>query len=221
MNKVVSCLTGLWLLTGSWIAQAANYADLTATTLPSMQQVQAAALRELGLDVEELSVSRARIRASMLLPEVELRLIDAQRNSTERIYGGSSVMGGPLDVETERRVQTDENSWPQEYGVFFSWDLSKLLFHEEEIDAMELKARCTETRIRASEIRYKFLEDLTDWYFELKELLLTMETEKAYAASPKVQMNKEKLACLLDSLTGNLITRSLANPSASASSDGE
>lgn len=221
MKKAVFCLTGLLLLAGSRVAQGADYEGLTVATLPSMQAVQEAALREMDLDVDERGVSLVRIRASMLLPEVEVRLIDAQENSTERIYGGSSVMGGPLDVETERRVKTDENDWPQEYGLFFIWDLSRLLFHEEEIDAMELNARYAETRIRASEIRYKFLEDLTDWYFELKELLLTMETEKAYAASPKAQMNVEKLAFLLDSLTGNLITRSLAQASVSAGVDSE
>lgn len=220
MKKAVFYLTGVWLLAGCLSVQAADYSGLTAETLPSIELVTKEALHELDLEIDEKTVSRARIRASILFPEVELRLIDSQENSTERIYGGSSVPGGPLDVETERRVQTDENDWPQEYGVFFIWDLSKLLFHEEELDAFELEARYAEVRVRAAETRYKFIDDLADWYFELKEVLLTMETDRTYAASPKVQMRKEKLAFLLDSLTGNLISDRLARagdaPSAAA-----
>lgn len=209
MKKVVFYLTGLLLLAGSRVAQGADYEGLTIETLPPIQRVTAAALQKMDLDINERSVSQARIRTSVLLPKMTLRLIDQQDNSMERIYTGSSTPGGPLDVETERRVQTDGNDWPQEYGLYFTWDLSKLVFHPEELDSIELETRYAEVKVRAAETRYKFLDDLADWYFELKELLLTMETEKAYAASPKVQMRKEKLAFLLDSLTGNLISRSL------------
>lgn len=216
-----------------------DYAQLTLRSLPPVQGVTEAAMQELPEVLANTHDWVKRIRRSALFPEVELRLyaleeledqwvvfdsVETERISghseSEEIYTGSTTPGGPLNVMTERREIDQEGetrtthkgkdsyrsgsdeTWLHEYGLFLTWDLSKLVFHEEEMEAAEL-------HVRHAEFRYKFIDDVVDWYYELKETLMYLEDE-AYASSPKMHIQKEKLAFLLDSLTGDYISGWLA-----------
>lgn len=102
--------------------------------------------------------------------------------------GYSQTDEGPTSIALGDRAH-----WVNQYGIMLSWDLSRLIFREEELAV-------TQAEINKAEFRQSIRDQVVQTYFDLKEALLLLDTEN-YKTSVPVRMRKERLAYLLDAMT--------------------
>lgn len=87
----------------------------------------------------------------------------------------------------------DSSHWVNDYGVFLTWDLSRILFREEEVVVAGAEK---ERELFRESVRQQAIQT----YYDLKETLLLLENE-AYRASIPTKIKKERLAYMLDTMT--------------------
>jgi len=104
---------------------------------------------------------------------------------------------------------TDGTRWLENYSVRLAWDLSDLVFHNDELEAIV-------TQERVEEFRMEFIERVLRHYFNLKESLILMDEGDV---SVSTQMKKEFNLSILNALTDNFISAYAAIPSLHSSDE--
>ncbi len=95
----------------------------------------------------------------------------------------------------------DQAQWVNTYGIVLSWDLSRLVFRQEEMSVLRAD-------IDKEQFRQNVRQQVIQTYYDLKEALLLMQSD-TYKDSIPLRIRKERLAYLLDTLAdGALSTRS-------------
>ncbi len=114
-----------------------------------------------------------------------------RRTSDSR--SSSLTYSGPDSYATGERMR-----WVDEYGIAFTWDLSRLLFREEEmsIAGIEMDKESFRQNVRAQVIQA---------YYDLMETLLLLDSQ-TYRSSVPTQVKRERMAYLLDSLTDGALS---------------
>jgi hypothetical protein len=166
---------------------------LTLGSLPPMGTVVRKALSELPVTKEEYKKWKQRIRVSTLLPRLDVRYGKSERNfyQYER-------------VDPTRTIIVDNDvRWGDNYSFLFSWDLSRLVFHRDELQAAEIQRRLEDSRI-------KLIERITGYYSELQGSLVQLYNQDAKSNTIlKLKPQTEKLMNLarLNALTNNFICK--------------
>lgn len=112
----------------------------------------------------------------------------------------SSTTRGTTTTDEGRTsyARDDEARWLHDYGVYLSWDLSRLVFRSEELNV--LSAEMSKETFRDN-VRTQVITT----YYDLKESLLLLENEN-FKDSVQIKVKKERLAFLLDTITGGELT---------------
>lgn len=96
-------------------------------------------------------------------------------------------------------VLSEDLRWMDDYGVYLSWDLSRLIFRSEEINVIAAE-------IDKETFRQDIRSQVIETYYDLKESLLLLDSE-TYKDSIPTRIRKERLAFLLDTLTGGALSK--------------
>ena len=113
--------------------------------------------------------------------------------STTRISSESTTYGGPDSYATR-----EEARWVDEFGLYLSWDLSRVLFREEEISVVGAE-------LDKASFRQDVKAQVIDNYYSLVETLLLLDSA-TYRESVPTRVKRERLAYLLDSLTDGALS---------------
>ena len=92
----------------------------------------------------------------------------------------------------------ESTKWVDEYGLFLTWDLSRMIFQPEELNVAS--AEMDRENFRQN-VRLQVIQT----YYDLKESLLLLQSE-TYSASIPTRVRKERLAFLMDTLTGSALS---------------
>lgn len=124
--------------------------------------------------------------------------LDQSSSSGRKTTSGSfsqTESYGPDSYATSERTQM-----VSDYGVFLTWDLSRLIFQRDEIAVVS--AELDKEKFR-QDIRMQVIQT----YYELKESLLLLQNE-AYSNSLPQRIRKERVAYLLDTLSAGALSGS-------------
>jgi hypothetical protein len=114
--------------------------------------------------------------------------------SRDSVSSSSSVQDyGPDSV-----ALNDVDHWVSQYGIVLSWDLSRLIFRQEEVAVVQAE-------IDKEQFRQNVRQQVIQTYYDLKESILLLQNE-AYKDSVPVRIRKERLAYLLDTITGGALS---------------
>jgi hypothetical protein len=105
----------------------------------------------------------------------------------------STTYAGPQSYATG-----EDTKWVDEFGIFVSWDLSRVLFREEEIAVVGAE-------LDRESFRQTVKTQVIQAYYDLMEALMLLDSE-TYRASIPTQVKRERLAFLLDSLTDGALS---------------
>lgn len=112
---------------------------------------------------------------------------------TTRISSESTTYAGPESYATGERTR-----WLDEFGLYVSWDLSRVLFREEEISVVGAE-------LDKASFRQDVKAQVIDNYYSLVETLLLLDSA-TYRESVPTRVKRERLAYLLDSLTDGALS---------------
>ncbi len=105
----------------------------------------------------------------------------------------STTYSGPESYATG-----EDTRWVNEFGLYLSWDLSRVLFREEEISVVGAE-------LDRETFRQSVKEQVITAYYDLVEALMLLDNE-TYKASIPTQVKRERMAFLLDSLTDGALS---------------
>lgn len=125
------------------------------------------------------------------------------------VPGSSTESGSEKRSSTTRGTTTssegrdsyavsDKAHWLDEYGVYLTWDLSRIVFREEELGVLDAE-------LSKESFRDSMRTQVITTFYDLKETLMLLENEN-FKDSIQTQVKKERLAFLLDTLTGGELT---------------
>jgi len=156
---------------------------------PSVEDVQRAAAAQAGLDPERLRSWESRPRSSAWLPHLSLQASRTQRDT--RVVGVS----GTLESDYLRQTPGFE------VGLRASWELDRLLFAREEVNAAWTASRLRETRDER-------VRRATRLHFQRRRLLLQLAVEppREPLARAEREVQVEEITAELDALTGGLLS---------------
>lgn len=116
------------------------------------------------------------------------------RRSTSTSFTQTEKYGPDSYAKSER------TRWVNDYGVFLTWDLSRLIFQRDEIAVASAEIDKEQFR---QDIRLQVIQT----YYELKETLLLLQND-AYSNSLPQRIRKERVAYLLDTLSAGALSGS-------------
>ncbi|MBU0552148.1 hypothetical protein KKF91_05630 [Myxococcota bacterium] len=159
---------------------------------PSIQDVQAAALRFFNLDPSTVSSMRTRASFKALLPDVTVRY--ANRDSTVNANKFDLMLfpgEDPANID-------DANAAAQEIQVSGTWSLSRLAFNPEVLDVGSLAV-----------LQEGVLKEITRLYYTRRRLQvdLILDPPKDGATRLSKTLRIEEMTATLDAMTGNLFAR--------------
>jgi hypothetical protein len=131
--------------------------------------------------------------------------LPAGRNSTTSgdSNHGSSSTTGRRTADTSRQSLTlngpdsyatgEDMRWVNEYGICLTWDLSRIIFRQEEMSIVGIE-------MDKEKFRQEVKAQVIQAYYDLMESLLLLDSQ-TYRTSVPTQVRRERLGYLLDSLT--------------------
>jgi len=114
-------------------------------------------------------------------------------SKSQTTTGKTVTQSGPTSYGVD-----DQSHWVNDYGVFLTWDLSRILFREEEI---AVAAAEKEREMFRDSVRQQAIQT----YYDLKETLLLLQIDTHKESIP-VKIKKERLSYLLDTMTDGALT---------------
>lgn len=126
--------------------------------------------------------------------------ISVKNDSGGSSQRSSSRSSSVTDEGPDSFVRSEDLRWMDDYGVYLSWDLSRLVFRQEEISVVAAE-------IDKEKFRQDIRSQVIQTYYDLKESLLLLESD-SFKDSIPTRMRKERLAFLLDTLTGGALSGS-------------
>jgi hypothetical protein len=174
----------------------------SASTEPSVLDVQRAALHYLALDPRHSESLRERPRRSALVPVLEIYGSAGEGHSRERDWDQAFTSG--LDREFLDRHH--EHGSDYDAGARVVWNLGNTIYHPEEIDASR-EAR------EWIELRDEVLDEVAQLYFERRRALLDASRESDPYAAARLELRAAELAAGLDAWTGGWWSARLATAS--------
>lgn len=116
-------------------------------------------------------------------------------SSVSRRSGTSTTYSGPDSYATG-----EDFKWGNEVGVYLTWDLSRFVFQGDEIDVVNAE-------IDRETFRQNVKVQVIQSYYDLLESLLLLENPN-YRDSIPTKVRKERLAYLLDTMSGGYLSQS-------------
>jgi hypothetical protein len=117
----------------------------------------------------------------------------ARSSSTSRRSYSSTVSSGPDSYATG-----EDFRWANEFGVLLTWDLSRIVFQDSEINAAR-------TEIEVETFRQNVKTQIILTYYDLMEAILLLDSP-SYRESIPMKVRRERQAFLLDELTGGFLS---------------
>ena len=166
---------------------------VAAFAVPSIQEVQRAALRYAHLQPERLLELKQKLHRSAWLPQLQFDFYrrdnsDLNIDVNDNVYVGSSgVVVGPSE-----NLQSQQDFNDQRYGVRASWDLGKILYAQDDL-RLSVEAR------NLMQSRRELLGEINKLYF-YRERLITLR---------RTGIELQEVNAGLDALTGGWFSQSL------------
>lgn len=164
----------------------------------SLARLEKAALVYAGLDPQQLSHWRSKLKWSALLPRVGVgydQKAATQINNT--IQDSVSVSSSGVTVGPPGTTLHQDDNLNRGFEVKASWDLSELVFNRNSL------AIAAESRYQTV-VRSQIIEELHQSYFERKKLLFKPENLSALQ-----KLRLEELEAKLNALTGGIFSKLL------------
>ena len=213
-----AAVAALCLCLSAKAAEPYRYDWLTPTNLPGPSVLVESALKALPRTVREKQDWLERMHRAAWLPTVELRYDVGEGVIREYTVGTHKEFTTDNGLHRDSRIATRSPyehvtvSGPESYatgehlrdmdtlGVAVSWDLSRLIFREEEI-------KVSDNEIEKVNFRQGAKSQVIDTYYALVETLLLLDSA-TYHESVPTRVKRERLAYLLDSLTDGALSAS-------------
>lgn len=178
----------------AWGASAAG-ASAAGTLLPSMQEVQQAALRYAGFDPGEFDQMESRVRWAAALPRLQFGFDrDLKDVATLRTSDNVSLSGGDVTVGPQESSITQDFNSGTSLDVRVVWYLDELVYNE---DLLDVKRE----RLRWNREMRELTDDVSRQYLKYREV------SRLKKGTPDLEM--EYLVSRLDALTGGWFSRQL------------
>ncbi len=116
-----------------------------------------------------------------------------ENSSSSGSKSGVTTINSVTDTGPGSYALNDGTRWVNQYGIYLTWDLSRILFRQEELSVVqaELNRQTFKDNVR---------DQVVQTYYDLKEAVLLLQNE-TYKDSVPTRIRKERLAFLLDTLT--------------------
>lgn len=191
------CVRGADVATTNAVPAADDYVWLTPKTLPPPGPMIEAALAALPKTATEKADWLKRMHKAVWMPSLELHYSVGESGFRNFVVVPGQTVGTTLDPATDSGSRSyatsDSTRWVNQYGVYLTWDLSKLLFRQEEISVAQIE-------LNRQALRDNVRDQVAQTYYDLKESVLLLQND-TYKDSLPTRIRKERLAFLLDTLT--------------------
>ncbi len=138
---------------------------------------------------------------------------DFSSTESESVSGSESSRSTVVIDQGRDSYETGEGSrWMDEYGVFLTWDLSKFIFQGED------EIRAADTQASLAEFRLEYIDDIVDFYADLKEALVHLRDVDPN--SSRMQIQKLTSAAKLDAMTNHFLSHYVILNSRDTSGEG-
>ncbi len=161
---------------------------------PTVQELRAAATRLAAADPDRARSMIARAGRSAWLPEIRLRIERRFGRNESLDHGLASPLPPPIELDTVNDVR---------YEWRATWDLARLVFNPEELQAQTEALRMGDVRMEVESLVIRL-------YFERKRLRVEGALGLAApdpAASARRELRIQEIEAELDALSGGLMER--------------
>lgn len=177
-----------------WVTSAAWLYPSKAVAVPSVQDVQKAALRYAHIQPEHLLELKKKIHASAWLPQLQFDYYrrdnsDIDIDVTDNVY----VSSGGVVVGPAENTQSEQSFNDERFGVRAVWNLDRLIYAQDDLRLS------VETR-NLMQARRELLAEINKLYFYRERLL----------ALKRTGLELQEVNAGLDALTGGWFSQSLA-----------